>query len=70
MGVQGMQKKPYPQLLRLQQALVAAKLVDAGAIAIATRETNPDPKKLPDIIQHKIRAARIDQIEASIKTWI
>lgn len=69
-GRPGYAEKPYPQLLRLQQALVAAKLVDAGAIAIATRETNPDPKKLPDIIQHKIRAARIDQIEASIKTWI
>lgn len=69
-GRPGYAEKPYPQLPRLQQALVAAKLVDAGAIAIATRETNPDSKKLPDTIQRKIRAARIDQIEASIKTWI
>lgn len=67
-GRPGYAEKPYPQLPRLQQALVAAKLVDAGAIAL--RETNPDSKKLTDIIQHKIRAARIDQIEASIKTWI
>jgi len=69
-GRPGYAEKPYPQLPRLQQALVAAKLVDAGAIAIAIRETDPDSKKLPDTIQHKIRAARIDQIEASIKTWI
>ncbi len=69
-GRPGYAEKPYPQLLRLQRALVAAKLVDAGAIAVAIRETNPDSKKLPDTIQHEIRAARIDQIEASIKTWI
>lgn len=65
-GRPGYEEKTYPQRPRLQQAFAIAQGVDAGAIATALRENNPDSKKLFNTIQHKIRAARIVQIESAL----
>ncbi|MFZ1852868.1 MAG: multifunctional CCA addition/repair protein [Nitrosomonas sp.] len=65
-GRPGYETKPYPQLLRLQQAFTTAQSVDAGAIATVLREKNPDSKKLFNLIHDKVRAARIAQIESAL----
>jgi tRNA nucleotidyltransferase (CCA-adding enzyme) len=51
--------RPFPQKLRLQAAMEAARAVNAGAIAKATAERNPEqPARIPDAI-HQARIAAV-----------
>lgn len=65
-GRPGYGAKPYVQAERFQQAYVAAKSVDAGAIAGELSQSIADPTKLPLAINTKVREARITRIKAEL----
>jgi len=65
-GRPGYAVKPYVQAERFQQAYVAAKSVDAGAIAGELSQSIADPTKLPLAINTKVREARIARIKAEL----
>lgn len=65
-GRPGYAAKPYPQAQRLQKAFLAAKSVDAGAIATELTQKLLDSKKLPAAIHSKVRATRISNIQAEL----
>ncbi|MDP1786187.1 multifunctional CCA addition/repair protein [Nitrosomonas sp.] len=65
-GRPGYAVKPYVQAERFQQAYVAAKSVDAGAIAGELNQSIADPTKLPLAINTKVREARIARIKAEL----
>jgi tRNA nucleotidyltransferase (CCA-adding enzyme) len=55
----GFEDRPFPQKLRLQTAMNAARAVNAGAIAKATVERSPDqPERIPEAI-HQARIAAV-----------
>lgn len=64
-GRPGYAARPYPQAERLQKALVAAKSVDAGAIA-AELSQKFDATELPCVINAKVSEARIARIKAEL----
>lgn len=63
-GRPGYATKVYVQAERFQQAYVAAKSVDAGAIAAELNQSLSDSTKLPLAINAKVREARIARIKA------
>ncbi|AEJ03046.1 polynucleotide adenylyltransferase/metal dependent phosphohydrolase [Nitrosomonas sp. Is79A3] len=63
-GRPGYATKAYVQAERFQQAYVAAKSVDAGAIAAELSQSFSDSTKLPLAINAKVREARIARIKA------
>ncbi len=63
-GRPGYATKAYVQAERFQQAYVAAKSVDAGAIAAELNQSLSDSTKLPLAINAKVREARIAKIKA------
>ncbi len=65
-GRSGYATKAYVQAERFQQAYVAAKSVDAGAIAGELSQSIADPTKLPLAINTKVREARITRIKAEL----
>ena len=65
-GRPGYAARPYVQAERFQQAYVAAKSVDAGAIAGELSQSLADPTKLPLAINTKVREARITRIKAEL----
>lgn len=65
-GRPGYAVKAYVQAERFQQAYVAAKSVDAGAIATELSQSLSDPGKLPLAINTKVREARIARIKAEL----
>ena len=65
-GRSGYATKAYVQAERFQQAYVAAKSVDAGAIAGELSQSIADPTKLPLAINTKVREARIARIKAEL----
>lgn len=65
-GRPGNVMKLYPQAGRLQNALTAARSVDAGAIALALSEKILNPKTLPATINSELRVARIAKITANL----
>ena len=56
-GRLGMSQQPYPQAERLREALVAARSVDAGAVA---QQYANEPGKIKDAVH----AARVAAVEA------
>jgi len=60
-GRTGCADREYPQVDLLRRAAVAARSVDAGAIAAAAGE--------PRLIPQRLRAARIDAIRAARREW-
>ena len=55
----GFEARPFPQKLRLQQAMEAARAVDAGAIAQAVARNHPaQPARIPEAI-HQARIAAV-----------
>lgn len=65
-GRPGYAARPYPQAERLQKALLAAKSVDAGAIAAELSQKILNSKELPVAINSKVRVARISKITARL----
>jgi tRNA nucleotidyltransferase (CCA-adding enzyme) len=61
-GRPGYAEKSYPQAQRLSEALLAARSVDAGAIAAATAGTVSEASRVPDVINAKVSEARIAAI--------
>jgi tRNA nucleotidyltransferase (CCA-adding enzyme) len=58
-GRVGFEQRPFPQKLRLQAAMEAARGVHAGAIAKAAAERTPDqPARIPEAI-HQARIAAV-----------
>jgi tRNA nucleotidyltransferase (CCA-adding enzyme) len=63
-GRTGFENQPFPQKVRLERALHAARGVDAGALASAVRERHPEqPLQIPKAIHE----ARIAAVAASLK---
>ncbi|MBA4142258.1 MAG: multifunctional CCA addition/repair protein [Nitrosospira sp.] len=65
-GRPGYAEKWYPQADRLREAFVAARSVDAGAIATELARTVSDPMRLPALINARVSEARI----AEIRRWL
>lgn len=65
-GRPGYAKKPYPQVMRLHEAFNAANGVDGGAIAASLTKIASDPARLSDLINTKIREARIAEIKTRL----
>lgn len=65
-GRPGYAQKPYPQSERLDNALSAANLVNAGEIAAALSQTELSSSELSMTINTKIREARIASIKAQL----
>ncbi len=65
-GRPGFAVKPYPQAERLQKALVAAKSVDAGKIAVELSQKLLDSNELPAAIHAQVRAMRIAAIKSEL----
>ncbi len=65
-GRPGYGEKFYPQAERLYQAFLAAKTVDAGAIATELARSISDAAQLPLAIHSGIREARIAKIKAEL----
>lgn len=65
-GRPGYATKAYVQAERFQQAYVAAKSVDAGAIAAELNQSLSDSTKLPLAINAKVREARITRIKVEL----
>jgi len=65
-GRPGYAAKAYVQAERFQQAYVAAKSVDAGAIAGELSQSLADSTQLPLAINAKVREARIARIKAEL----
>ncbi|SFP76309.1 metal dependent phosphohydrolase [Nitrosomonas cryotolerans] len=65
-GRPGYDQKFYPQAERLYQAFLAAKTVDAGAIAAELAKNIADTAQLPLAIHSRIREARIAKIKAEL----
>lgn len=69
-GRPGYTIKPYVQADRFRKAYLAAKKVDAGAIAAELRQNLPESTTLPSAINTKVRTARIARIKAElIYSW-
>ncbi len=62
-GRPGYAEKPYLQAGRLLEAFIAAKSVDAGAIAAELARTISDSGRLPAAISTKVGEARIAEIK-------
>ena len=62
-GRPGYAEKPYLQAGRLLEAFIAAKSVDAGAIAVELARTISDSGRLPAAISTKVGKARIAEIK-------
>ncbi|MEO6824683.1 MAG: multifunctional CCA addition/repair protein [Nitrosospira sp.] len=62
-GRPGYAKKPYLQAGRLLEAFIAARSVDAGAIAAELARTISDSGRLPAAISTKVGEARIAEIK-------
>jgi tRNA nucleotidyltransferase (CCA-adding enzyme) len=60
----GFAEQPFPQKMRLQAAMQAARAVNAGAIAQATAKSHPEQ---PARIQEAIRQARIAAVALCFK---
>jgi len=58
-GRLGLEKQPYPQAERLRIALVAARAVDAGAVAAQA----PSPGQ----IKESVHRARVEAVERALK---
>jgi tRNA nucleotidyltransferase (CCA-adding enzyme) len=65
-GRPGYVAKPYPQAKHLQRAFLAAKSVDAGAIATELSQKFRDLADLPITIRSKVREARIARIRTEL----
>ncbi|MDP1559281.1 MAG: multifunctional CCA addition/repair protein [Nitrosomonas sp.] len=65
-GRPGYAARPYFQAERLQKAFLAAKSVDAGAIAAELSQKLLDPTERPAAINTKIREARITKIKTEL----
>ncbi|WP_074722075.1 multifunctional CCA addition/repair protein [Nitrosomonas ureae] len=63
-GRPGYAIKPYVQADRFRKAYLAAKKVDAGAIAAELRQNLSESTALPSAINTKVRSARIARIKA------
>ncbi|WP_295626796.1 multifunctional CCA addition/repair protein [uncultured Nitrosomonas sp.] len=69
-GRPGYTIRPYVQADRFRKAYLAAKKVDAGAIAAELRQNLPESTTLPSAINTKVRTARIARIKAElIYSW-
>jgi tRNA nucleotidyltransferase (CCA-adding enzyme) len=60
-GRLGLSQQPYPQAERLREALVAARAVDAGAVA---QQYANEPAKIKDAVH----AARVAAVEAALQS--
>lgn len=65
-GRSGYATRPYVQADRFRKAYLAAKKVDAGAIAAELRQNSPESTALPSAINTKVRTARIARIKAEL----
>ncbi len=65
-GRPGYAAKPYPQAEHLHRAFLAAKSVDAGAIATELGQKFRDSADLPITIHSKVREARIARIRTEL----
>ncbi len=65
-GRPGYAIRPYVQADRFRKAFLAAKKVDAGAIAAELRQNLPESTALPSAINTKVRTARIARIKAEL----
>jgi tRNA nucleotidyltransferase (CCA-adding enzyme) len=65
-GRPGYAAKPYPQAEHLHRAFLAAKSVDAGAIATELGQKFRDSADLPITIRSKVREARIARIRTEL----
>lgn len=65
-GRPGYAAKLYSQAGRLQKAYLAAKRVDAGAIAAELTRKLADPRELPAAIHSKVRETRIINIKTEL----
>lgn len=65
-GRPGYAIKPYVQADRFRKAYLAAKKVDAGAIAAELRQNLSESTALPSAINTKVRSARIARIKAEL----
>ena len=62
-GRAGFEERPFPQAARLEAALAAARAVDAGAVALATRDRYPEqPERIPEAVH----AARVAAVKAAM----
>ncbi|MGV3655045.1 MAG: multifunctional CCA addition/repair protein [Noviherbaspirillum sp.] len=62
-GRAGFEERPFPQAARLEAALAAARAVDAGAVALATRDRHPEqPERIPEAVH----AARVAAVKAAM----
>jgi tRNA nucleotidyltransferase (CCA-adding enzyme) len=59
-GRLGMSQQAYPQAERLREALVAARAVDAGAVA---QQYASEPAKIKDAVHH----ARVEAVKAALE---
>ncbi|MER2511472.1 MAG: multifunctional CCA addition/repair protein [Nitrosomonas ureae] len=65
-GRPGYAIKPYAQADRFRKAYLAAKKVDAGAIAAELKQNLSESTALPSAINTKVRSARIARIKAEL----
>lgn len=65
-GRPGYAIKPYAQADRFRKAYLAAKKVDAGAIAAELKQNLSESTALPSAINTKVRLARIARIKAEL----
>ncbi len=65
-GRPGYAIRPYVQADRFRKAFLAAKKVDAGAIAAKLKQNSPESTALPSAINTKVRTARIARIKAEL----
>jgi tRNA nucleotidyltransferase (CCA-adding enzyme) len=65
-GRPGYAERPYPQSARLRSAFLAAKSVDAGAIAAELAKTINDPSRLSPAINAQVRETRTAAIKARL----
>lgn len=65
-GRPGYATRPYLQADRFRKAYLAAKKVDAGAIAAELRKNLPESTTLPSAINTSVRSARIARIKAEL----
>jgi len=65
-GRPGYAERPYPQSARLRSAFIAARSVDAGAIAAELASTISDPSLLSPAINSRVRETRTAAIKAQL----
>lgn len=65
-GRPGYAIRPYVQADRFRKAFLAAKKVDAGAIAAKLKQNSLESTALPSAINTKVRTARIARIKAEL----